>query len=67
MPSIGEWAADMAGQTKAPQQIAAVSVFLPLALIAVAVRMWIRTRMIRNVGWDDWMMILALVGSSMND
>lgn len=64
MSSAGcESVAEMArqSQTKAPQQIAAVSVFLPLALGAVALRLWIRTQMIKSLGWDDYMMIVALV------
>jgi hypothetical protein len=65
MSSIGSvGVAEMArqSQTKAPQQVAAVSVFLPLALGAVALRLWIRTRMIKSLGWDDYMMVVALVG-----
>jgi hypothetical protein len=60
MPSIGN-IDTMARQTKAPQQIAAVSVFLPLAITAVVVRIWIRNRMINSLGWDDAMMVVALV------
>jgi len=52
----------MSDETRAPELIVSVAVFLPLALIAVAVRLWVRTRMIRNFGWDDGMMVLALVG-----
>jgi hypothetical protein len=64
MPYVGSAVDEMArqNQTKAPQQIAAVSVFLPLAMGAVALRMWIRTRMIKSLGWDDYMMVVALVG-----
>ena len=65
MSSVGSvGVAEMArqSQTKAPQQVAAVSVFLPLALGAVALRLWIRTRMIKSLGWDDYMMVVALVG-----
>ncbi|RDI83214.1 hypothetical protein Vi05172_g6947 [Venturia inaequalis] len=51
-------------QTKAPQQIAAVSVFLPLALGAVAFRLWIRTRMVKSLGWDDYMMMNFIVYSA---
>ena len=64
MSSIGDWD-DMSRQTKAPQQIAAVSIFLPLALAAVVLRVWIRTRMIKSFGWDDIMMIVALVSVKM--
>jgi hypothetical protein len=53
--------AKMAGETKQPELIASVSVFLPLAIAAVALRIWVRTRMIRNFGWDDVTMIVALV------
>jgi hypothetical protein len=53
----------MARQTKAPQQIAAVCVFLPLALVAVVIRISIRRRMISSLGWDDVMMVVALVRS----
>lgn len=51
----------MAGETKAPELIASVSVFLPLAIAAVALRIWVRVKLIRNFGWDDIMMIVALV------
>ena len=51
----------MAGETRAPELITSVAVFLPLALAAVAVRLWVRCRMIRNFGWDDGMMLMALV------
>jgi hypothetical protein len=51
----------MSRQTKAPQQIAAVAVFLPLALLTVVIRIWIRSRMINSFGWDDVMMVVALV------
>lgn len=51
----------MGDETRAQELIASVSVFLPLAIAAVAVRLWVRARMIRNFGWDDGMMIIALV------
>ncbi|KAF2431531.1 hypothetical protein EJ08DRAFT_587012, partial [Tothia fuscella] len=46
--------------TRAPVQIAAVSIFVPLALAAVVLRIWIRRRMINSLGGDDIMMIVAL-------
>ncbi|QDS77659.1 hypothetical protein FKW77_002991 [Venturia effusa] len=58
---------DHLSQTKAPQQIAAVSVFLSLALGAVALRLWIRARMIKSLGWDDYMMVVALINYIMYD
>lgn len=53
--------ANMAGDSRAPELIASVAVFLPLAITAVAVRLWVRLRMIKNFGWDDAMMMMALV------
>ena len=32
-----------------------------IALILVGLRMYVRTKIIRAVGWDDWMIILAMV------
>ncbi|KIW05020.1 hypothetical protein, variant 2 [Verruconis gallopava] len=55
----------MAGETKAPQLIASVSVFLPLAIAAVVMRIWVRIKMIRNFGWDDVMMVVALLNFAM--
>ena len=35
-----------------------------IGLVAVALRMYTRSKTIRNVGWDDWTMVLAMVSSS---
>jgi hypothetical protein len=51
----------MAEETKQPELIASVAAFLPLAIATVALRIWVRTRMIQNFGWDDCTMIIALV------
>lgn len=55
--------ANMAEETKQPELIASVAVFLPLAVSTVVLRIWVRTRLSQNFGWDDITMILALVSS----
>jgi hypothetical protein len=59
MPPFG---VDIVQHSRQPYQIAITSVFLPLAIFAVAVRIWVRKRMINAVGGDDYMMLIALVG-----
>lgn len=39
-----------------------VGVFLSVTWIAVALRLWVRGRLIKSIGWDDWMMLLTNVG-----
>ena len=36
--------------------------FLALAWISVLLRVYVRAYMIRFFGWDDWLMLLSLVG-----
>jgi hypothetical protein len=36
-------------------------IFLPLALICVCLRLYVRIRMLRKVWWDDWLMAAAAV------
>ena len=36
-------------------------VFLGLGLILVCLRVYVRTKVIKNFGWDDFLIILALV------
>jgi len=52
---------EMVSQSRQPYQIAATSVFLALALPAVLLRIWVRKHMMRSLGVDDYMMIIALV------
>lgn len=44
-------------------QVAVAVTFLTLAWVSVAVRMYVRTLMIKNIGWDDWWMLLAAVST----
>jgi hypothetical protein len=41
---------------------ALLGTFLALSCIVVGLRVWTRTRIIRCWGWDDWFMLLTLVG-----
>jgi hypothetical protein len=37
------------------------SIFLGISLISVALRIFVRTRIVRAFGWDDSIMVLAMV------
>jgi len=45
-----------------PGLIGSSTVFLVLALIAFALRVYIRLRPCLRWGWDDWAMTLSVVG-----
>ena len=36
------------------------------ALIAVCLRMYVRTQIVHAVGWDDWMSVFAMVTYHLN-
>ena len=35
--------------------------FVTLALISTLLRVWVRSRITRNLGWDDYNMMIAMV------
>jgi hypothetical protein len=35
---------------------------LPVALLCVLLRLWIRIGWLRKAWWDDWLMLVAMVG-----
>jgi hypothetical protein len=39
------------------------SVFLAISLISVALRIFVRTRIVRAFGWDDTIMVVAMVST----
>ena len=39
------------------------SIFLAISLISVALRIFVRTRIVRAFGWDDSIMVLAMVST----
>lgn len=36
-------------------------IYGPLTILLLFARLWVRVRMQRSAGWDDWLMIAALV------
>lgn len=44
-----------------PNLEAAALATILIAAIVVVARFYARLRVVRNVGWDDWLMLLALV------
>lgn len=40
--------------------------FVVIVVISLALRIWVRTRMIKQFGWDDWTMVLACVSDLFN-
>ena len=53
-------------QNKGPVVETVTWVFTSLALITVFLRLLTRLRITRNPGWDDFWIVLAMVGSAMN-
>jgi len=41
--------------------IGVASAFIALSWLAVSLRVYVRGVMIRSFGWDDWLMLVALV------
>lgn len=39
-------------------------VFTFLAIVTVALRIYVRTNMKTGLGWDDWIMLIAVVSTS---
>lgn len=46
---------------KGTQILCVLIITTTLALIAFALRMYVRLRIIKNTGWDDYTMIAAIV------
>ena len=47
--------------TKGPLVISVTWVFTSLVIVVVAVRFYVRTKILKHVGPDDWLMLLAAV------
>lgn len=48
-------------ESRGPSLLAALLVMLIASLVAVGARMYVRTRIVRSVGMDDWTIIAATV------
>lgn len=46
---------------KAVSIIAVTAVFLGISLVAVSLRCFVRLRLVKAFGWDDTVMVLAMV------
>jgi hypothetical protein len=47
---------------RGPALLAVELTILPLALLCVALRLWVRIRWLQRSWWDDWLMVVAAVG-----
>jgi hypothetical protein len=47
--------------TRGPALMIVELTILPVALICVALRLWVRIRWLRKSWWDDWLMVVAAV------
>lgn len=48
-------------ETRGPLLLRVESTLLVLSVIVVSLRAYVRGRMIRNFGWDDWFIFMAMV------
>jgi hypothetical protein len=53
-------------ENKGGQILAICGVLVAVCLVIVMLRIWVRARIIRQVGADDWTMIAAMVCSDMH-
>ncbi|KAK3399596.1 kinetochore complex Sim4 subunit Fta1-domain-containing protein [Sordaria brevicollis] len=44
-----------------PGLVIVEAIMLPVSLMFVALRMYVRARLLRKTGWDDWLMIIATI------
>ncbi|KAH7371592.1 hypothetical protein BKA66DRAFT_423792 [Pyrenochaeta sp. MPI-SDFR-AT-0127] len=47
--------------TKPKHILFAACFFGPLSLLVLSARLWVRIRIQRNAGWDDWLMLASWV------
>lgn len=50
-------------ETRGPALLIVELTILPLALIILILRLYVRTMLLKNSGWDDWLMVGAAVRS----
>lgn len=60
MSTTGELPPDV---NRGPEILAVCGSLCGLALLTVVLRIWVRASMIKHVGWDDWVMVAAMVRS----
>lgn len=48
-------------ETRGPTLLIAELTIMPLAFVVLALRLYCRIIKVRNSGWDDWLMVIAMV------
>lgn len=48
-------------ETRGPRLLITQLIFVPLALLVLLARLYVRIFVVRRAGWDDWMMAMAMV------
>ena len=48
-------------ENRGPEVAVTATLFLSLSWIAVSLRCYVRTFMVKSFGWDDWLSVAALV------
>lgn len=51
-------------ETRGPALMIVELIALPLALLCLALRLFVRIKILRKTGWDDWLMVGAAVSIS---
>ena len=51
-------------QNRGPELLAVFSTGTGIAAVAVIMRFWVRTRIVRKLGADDWIAAVSLVSMS---
>jgi nicotinamide riboside transporter PnuC len=46
---------------RGPTYLAVLVVGLTLSIVFIALRIYVRARMVKNLWWDDWFMLISLV------
>lgn len=49
---------------RGPGLMIAELTLVPVALVCVLLRLWIRIGWLHKSWWDDWLMVVAMVGAS---
>lgn len=63
---FGRWPAYLTGDpidSRGNELFIPIVVLGPLALITTCLRLWVRTKVVKSIGWDDYTMIVALAST----
>ncbi len=50
--------------TRGPALVIVELITLPIAFVFLALRLYVRIKILRKTGWDDWIMVLAAVSTA---